>query len=304
MREAATLGFDCVGVTGPGNRPRGKIFSRIPRCRRAWRHGLARGATRAADGPACCGPACARSSCSASITAPMRILALLEQRTRGAISAYAQGDDYHDVIKKRLKMLARWLVASGEEVKVFIDTAAVMEKPLAQAAGLGWQGKHNPRLARIRLLAVSRRDLFIRPAARRRRHRSLRLLQRLPGDLPDRGLPRALQARCAALHFVSDDREQGPNPARIPQEHRQPHLWLRRLSRRVPVEQVRAGRPRSKAGRTRGIACAFAGRAGTARRRCVSRAVFEIAGQAHRPRPFYPQRADRNRQRRRCVAGG
>jgi hypothetical protein len=69
-------------------------------------------------------------------------LAILEQRTRGAISVYAQGDDYHDLIKKRLKALARWLVAaSGAEVKVFVDTAAVMEKPLAQAAGLGWQGK-------------------------------------------------------------------------------------------------------------------------------------------------------------------
>ena len=158
---------------------------------------------------------------------------------------------------------------------------------------------HQSGLARIRLVAVSRRDLFrIRPAARRRRQRSLRLLQRLPGDLPDRGIPRALQARCAALHFVPDDREQGPDPARIPQEHRQPHLWLRRLSRRVPVEQVRAGRPRSETGRARGIACAVACRAGAARRRRVPRAVFEIAGQAHRPRPFCPQRADRDRQRR------
>ncbi len=78
-----------------------------------------------------------------------RGLALLEQRTRGAISAYAQGDDYHDVIKKRLKMLARWLAAtSGDDVKVFIDTAAVMEKPLAQAAGLGWQGKHTNLVSR------------------------------------------------------------------------------------------------------------------------------------------------------------
>jgi epoxyqueuosine reductase len=70
-------------------------------------------------------------------------LAILAQPNRGAISVYAQGDDYHDVIKKRLKALARWLAsATGDEVKVFIDTAAVMEKPLAQAAGLGWQGKH------------------------------------------------------------------------------------------------------------------------------------------------------------------
>src|SRR5258705_6518189 len=70
-------------------------------------------------------------------------LAILESRASGAISVYAQGEDYHDLIKKRLKALARWLVAtSGGEVKVFVDTAAVMEKPLAQAAGLGWQGKH------------------------------------------------------------------------------------------------------------------------------------------------------------------
>jgi epoxyqueuosine reductase len=76
-------------------------------------------------------------------------LAILQQRTRGAISVYAQGDDYHDVIKKRLKALARWLVArSGAEVKVFVDTAAVMEKPLAQAAGLGWQGKHTNLVSR------------------------------------------------------------------------------------------------------------------------------------------------------------
>jgi len=77
---------------------------------------------------------------------PLKILA---QRTRGAISVYAQGDDYHDLIKKRLKTLARWLVAtSGAEVKVFVDTAAVMEKPLAQAAGLGWQGKHTNLVSR------------------------------------------------------------------------------------------------------------------------------------------------------------
>jgi epoxyqueuosine reductase len=76
-------------------------------------------------------------------------LAILERRTRGAISVYARGDDYHDPIKKRLKALARWLVATlGGEVKVFVDTAAVMEKPLAQAAGVGWQGKHTNLVSR------------------------------------------------------------------------------------------------------------------------------------------------------------
>jgi epoxyqueuosine reductase len=70
-------------------------------------------------------------------------LALLTQRDRGIISVYARGDDYHEVVKAKLKNLARWLIATaGGDVKVFVDTAAVMEKPLAAAAGLGWQGKH------------------------------------------------------------------------------------------------------------------------------------------------------------------
>jgi epoxyqueuosine reductase len=74
---------------------------------------------------------------------------ILERPDRGAISVYAQGDDYHEVIKKRLKALARWLIAqAGGDVKVFIDTAAVMEKPLAAAAGLGWQGKHTNLVSR------------------------------------------------------------------------------------------------------------------------------------------------------------
>ena len=67
----------------------------------------------------------------------------LEHKTRGNISVYARGDDYHDVLKKRLKKLGRWMAATYEcELKVFVDTAPVMEKPLAANAGLGWQGKH------------------------------------------------------------------------------------------------------------------------------------------------------------------
>ena len=67
----------------------------------------------------------------------------------GAISVYARGRDYHDLVKKRLKRLARWLVAeTGAEVKVFVDTAPVAEKPLAEAAGLGWQGKHTNLVSR------------------------------------------------------------------------------------------------------------------------------------------------------------
>ncbi len=76
-------------------------------------------------------------------------LALAQAKERGRISVYAQGADYHDVIKKALKALARWLVAeTGCDLKVFVDTAPVMEKPLAASAGLGWQGKHTNLVSR------------------------------------------------------------------------------------------------------------------------------------------------------------
>jgi len=76
-------------------------------------------------------------------------LEVLSHPDRGGISVYAQGKDYHDLVKKRLKRLGGWLVnLTGCEIKVFVDTAPVMEKPLAQAAGLGWQGKHTNLLSR------------------------------------------------------------------------------------------------------------------------------------------------------------
>ncbi|MEL6292737.1 MAG: tRNA epoxyqueuosine(34) reductase QueG [Pseudomonadota bacterium] len=76
-------------------------------------------------------------------------LAVLADPQLAAISVYAQGRDYHDVVKKRLKRLGRWLVAeTGCEIKVFVDTAPVPEKALAQAAGLGWQGKHTNLVSR------------------------------------------------------------------------------------------------------------------------------------------------------------
>ncbi len=72
---------------------------------------------------------------------PMQVVGMPD---RGAISVYAQNRDYHDIVKKRLKRVGRWLLEQEPEaqIKVFVDTAPVMEKPLAAAAGLGWQGKH------------------------------------------------------------------------------------------------------------------------------------------------------------------
>jgi len=151
IAEARALGFDCVGITDP---------EAIADAGRHFQDFLADGAhgdmdwladrpERRAD-PRVLWPG-VRSVIMLVVNygPDENPLTILEQRTSGAISVYAQGDDYHDVIKKRLKALARWLVAaSGGEVKVFVDTAAVMEKPLARAAGLGWQGKHTNLVSR------------------------------------------------------------------------------------------------------------------------------------------------------------
>jgi len=90
-----------------------------------------------------------------SYTPPHDPLALADQPSHARISVYAQGSDYHDTVKKALKALARWLVAECARrglgdigVKVFVDTAPVMEKPLGQAAGIGWQGKHTNLVSR------------------------------------------------------------------------------------------------------------------------------------------------------------
>ncbi len=76
-------------------------------------------------------------------------IALLERKSDGLVSAYAARRDYHDVIKGKLKELAQWFAReTGAEVKVFVDTAPLMEKPLAERAGLGWQGKHTNLVSR------------------------------------------------------------------------------------------------------------------------------------------------------------
>jgi epoxyqueuosine reductase len=149
--EARALGFDCVGVTDPD-----AIADAARHFRSfldAGAHGdmdwLAANPERRADPRVLWENVRSVIMLGVNYGPDENPLAILQQRTRGAISVYAQGDDYHDVIKKRLKALARWLVAtSGAEVKVFVDTAAVMEKPLAHAAGLGWQGKHTNLVSR------------------------------------------------------------------------------------------------------------------------------------------------------------
>jgi epoxyqueuosine reductase len=149
--EAQALGFDCIGVTAPDAiAVAAKHFREFLD---TGAHGdmdwLARDPERRADPRGLWSDVRSVIMLGVNYGPDEDPLAILRQRTRGAISVYAQGDDYHDVIKKHLKALARWLAAAARcEVKVFVDTAAVMEKPLAQAAGLGWQGKHTNLVSR------------------------------------------------------------------------------------------------------------------------------------------------------------
>jgi epoxyqueuosine reductase len=154
--EARALGFDCIGITEPGTiESAGQHFLEFIA---SGGHGdmdwLAAQPERRVDPRGLWQDVRSVIMLGVNYGPDQDPLAILQQRTRAAISVYAQGDDYHDLIKKRLKELARWLVATATceakpcEVKVFVDTAAVMEKPLAQAAHLGWQGKHTNLVSR------------------------------------------------------------------------------------------------------------------------------------------------------------
>ena len=173
----------------------------------------------------------------------------LAKRDRGTISVYAQNRDYHDVIKGRLKEMAGKIAArSGADVKVFVDTAPVMEKPLAEAAGLGWQGKHTKLVSREFGSWLFLGCIFTTAELEPERpRRSLRLLPRLPRRLPDRRFPAPyrLDARRCISYLTIEHK--GPIPLEFRAGDGQPHLWLRRLPRGLPVEQVRAGRVRGEA---------------------------------------------------------
>src|SRR5262249_12542875 len=134
-REAQALGFDCIGVTAPD--AIALAARHFHEFLDAGAHGdmdwLPRDPQRRGDPRGRWADVRSVIMFGVNYGPDEDPLAIIERRTRGAISVYAQGDDYHDVIKKRLKTLARWLAAATHcEVKVFVDTAAVMEKPLAQ----------------------------------------------------------------------------------------------------------------------------------------------------------------------------
>ncbi|MGF3023051.1 tRNA epoxyqueuosine(34) reductase QueG [Methylobacterium aquaticum] len=149
--RARALGFDALAVTRPDAVP--ALPERLAAWLAAGHHGgMAWMAERTAEraGPARLWPA-VRSIVMLGINAGPDgdPLAALQDSSRGAIAVYARRRDYHDVIKGKLKELGGAFAAkAGAEIKVFVDTAPVMEKPLAAAAGLGWQGKHSVLVSR------------------------------------------------------------------------------------------------------------------------------------------------------------
>jgi epoxyqueuosine reductase len=149
--HAASLGFDAVGFANCVATP--DMAQGLAGFLALGRHGemgwMAANAERRGD-PARLWPA-ARSIVALGLayTPDEDPLAAPARRASGAISVYARARDYHDVVKTRLKALARWMEDElGGEAKVFVDTAPVMEKPLAREAGLGWQGKHSNLVSR------------------------------------------------------------------------------------------------------------------------------------------------------------
>ncbi len=135
--------------------------------------------------------------------------AIQRERERAAVSVYAQGRDYHEVVKSKLKALARFIWDTYQhDIKVFVDTAPVMEKPAAQAAGLGWQGKHTNLVSREfgSWLFLGELLISVELPPDEAEKRSLRPVPRLPRRLSDQRLSRPLPARCTALHLLSHHR--------------------------------------------------------------------------------------------------
>ena len=151
IEHARALGLEAIAVTHPS--AIGQAGNRLRAFLDSGRHGdmawMETNSDRRAD-PVMLWPQ-ARSviMVGQSYAPALNPLEALADKSRAAISVYAQGRDYHDVLKAKIKILAgSFAQASGAEVKVFVDTAPLMEKPLAAAAGLGWQGKHTNLVSR------------------------------------------------------------------------------------------------------------------------------------------------------------
>jgi epoxyqueuosine reductase len=220
-------GFDVAAVTTPDSIP--LVPERLARFIREGRHGdMGWMADKAAWRGA---PKALWPDVRSIVVAGMNYgpeddpLSRLERRDRAAISVYARNRDYHDVIKKRLKRVGRWLGEThGARLKVFVDTAPVPEKPLAQAAGLGWQGKHTNLVSRgfgSWLFLGSIYTNLDLPADRREPDhcgQCRNCLDACPtGAFP---APYQLDARRCLSYLTIE------YAGRVPPPHGQPNLWL------------------------------------------------------------------------------
>jgi epoxyqueuosine reductase len=150
-REAKRLGFDCVAVALPDAVPEaaGRLAQAVAEGHHGSMQWMADTAVRRGDPRALWPEVRSIVMLGMNYGPATDPLAALSDKDRGVISVYARNRDYHDVVKGKLKELAGKLASrSGAEVKVFVDTAPVMEKPLAAAAGIGWQGRHTNLVSR------------------------------------------------------------------------------------------------------------------------------------------------------------
>ena len=149
--RALQEGFDAVGFTS-ADAPEGAgegLFAFLAQGRHGEMEWMERTAERRADPKLLWPDVRSIIALGVNYTPHADPMAKLLRRERGVVSVYAQNADYHDVVKRRLKSFASWIARNfGGDVKIFVDTAPVMEKPLAQAAGLGWQGKHTNLVSR------------------------------------------------------------------------------------------------------------------------------------------------------------
>ncbi len=219
--KALALGFDAVGFApaelGPEARERLRDFIN------AGQHGdmgwLAE-RTEARSQPRSLWPEARSVICLGLSYAPADDpMATLALKDRGTISVYARNRDYHDIVKGMLKHLAQFIVSRfGPSVKVFVDTAPVMEKPLAVRAGLGWQGKHSNLVSRAHgswlLLGEIYTTLELPPDPPHADRCGT--CSRCLNVCPTNAFPAPCPAGCHALHLLPHHRASRPDPARVP----------------------------------------------------------------------------------------
>ena len=170
IQKAQSLGFETVGITHPNSL--GNAASHLKTSLRSGWHGemawMQNNADRRSDPKSLWPPVQSIVVVGIGYALPYNPMLDLEHKNFGVVASYSRGDDYHNILKKKLKLLGRWISETyGNESRIFVDTAPVMEKPLANAAGIGWQGKHSNLVSRSwgnwLLLGTLFTDLQIEP---------------------------------------------------------------------------------------------------------------------------------------------